>query len=73
MRSTSRRSVRPGDVVTWGQACRADRPRLAPMARCAGIGDFTAFIGITWSEAIAPEHADWSASSPIAALAPIGG
>jgi len=51
--------VRPGDVVTWGQASAEPTGLVsALMARRADIGDFTAFVGMTWSEAIAPEHAD---------------
>lgn len=51
--------VRPGDFVTWGQASAEPSGLVeALMGRRAEIGTFTAFVGMTWSDAIAPEHAD---------------
>jgi acyl-CoA hydrolase len=51
--------VRPGDVVLWGQAA-AEPVTLttALMAQRAAIGRFTAFVGISWSDAVQPAHAD---------------
>jgi acyl-CoA hydrolase len=51
--------VRPGDTVMWGQA--AAEPVVLTrllMAQRHRIGRFSAFIGATWSDTLAPEHAD---------------
>lgn len=51
--------VRSGDFITWGQASAEPTGLVsALMSRRSEIGDFTAFVGMTWSNAIAPEHAD---------------
>lgn len=51
--------VRPGDRVMWGQAS-AEPATLtqALMAERAAIGQFIAFVGISWSDAVQPAHAD---------------
>jgi acyl-CoA hydrolase len=51
--------VSPGDRVAWGQA-GAEPLALtrALMAQRAAIGPFSAFIGISWSDMVTPEHAD---------------
>jgi acyl-CoA hydrolase len=51
--------VRPGDAVVWGQA--ASEPgtlTAALMAQRAEIGRFSAFVGMSWSDAVQPAHAD---------------
>lgn len=51
--------VRPGDLVLWGQAASEPVPlTTALMAQRAGIGRFSAFIGISWSDAVQPAFAD---------------
>lgn len=51
--------VRAGDVVLWGQAAAEPVPLTsALMARRMEIGRFTAFVGISWSDAVQPAHAD---------------
>lgn len=51
--------VRPGDVVMWGQAAAEPTPLTAAlMAQRHAIGAFTAFVGISWSDAVQPVHAD---------------
>jgi len=51
--------VKPGDRIAWGQA-GAEPLALtrALMAQRAAIGRFSAFIGITWSDMVNPDHAD---------------
>jgi len=51
--------VKPGDRVAWGQA-GAEPLALtrALMAQRAAIGRLSAFIGISWSDMVAPGHAD---------------
>lgn len=51
--------VRPGDRVMWGQAA-AEPTTLtrALMAQRAAIGRFGVFVGISWSDAVQPAHAD---------------
>lgn len=54
------RHVRPGDVVAWGQG--GGEPLTltqALVARRAAVGGrFTVMIGASWSDTLAPEHAD---------------
>jgi acyl-CoA hydrolase len=51
--------VRPGDTVLWGQAAAEPTPLTqALMAQRAEIGRFQAFVGICWSDAVQPAHAD---------------
>lgn len=51
--------VRAGDVVVWGQAAaEATTLTRALMQQRAEIGRFTAFLGISWSDAVQPAHAD---------------
>ena len=51
--------VRAGDVVMWGQASAEPVPLTnALMAQRGQIGGFTAYIGISWSDAVQPVHAD---------------
>jgi acyl-CoA hydrolase len=51
--------VRSGDLVMWGQATAEPVPLTrALMAQRAAIGRFSAFIGISWSDAVQVAHAD---------------
>ena len=51
--------VRPGDNVMWGQADAEPVPLTqALLAQRHAIGNFSAFLGITYSDALKPEHAD---------------
>jgi acetyl-CoA hydrolase len=54
------RYVRPGDVVAWGQGgaepCTLTEALVAQRASVGGR--FTALFGATWSDTLAPEHAD---------------
>lgn len=51
--------VRPGDTVMWGQADAEPLPLTRTlMAQRHAIGDFNAFLGITYSDALKAEHAD---------------
>ncbi|HEX2545798.1 MAG TPA: acetyl-CoA hydrolase/transferase C-terminal domain-containing protein [Ramlibacter sp.] len=51
--------VRDGDVVMWGQASAEATPLTgALVAQRAEIGTFTAYVGISWSDAVQPAHAD---------------
>lgn len=51
--------VRPGDLVMWGQASAEPTGLTLPlMAQRAAIGRFSAFIGISWSDAVQPAFAD---------------
>ena len=52
--------VRPGDTVTWGQACGEPLTLTETMvAQRARIGKFRAIIGATFSQTFKPEHADF--------------
>lgn len=51
--------VRPGDVVTWGQACGEPLTLTeALVAQRARIGRFRAIMGATFSRTFKPEHSD---------------
>lgn len=54
------RHVRPGDVVAWGQGgaepCTLTQALVAQ--RGAVGGRFTVMVGASWSDTLAPEHAD---------------
>lgn len=51
--------VRAGDRVVWGQAASEPATLTAAlMAQRAEIGGFSAFIGVSWSDAVHPDHAD---------------
>ncbi|MFA5913783.1 MAG: acetyl-CoA hydrolase/transferase C-terminal domain-containing protein [Burkholderiales bacterium] len=51
--------VRPGDNVMWGQADAEPVPLTqALMAQRHAIGNFNAFLGISYSDTLKAEHAD---------------
>jgi len=51
--------VRPGDSVMWGQANAEPVPLTqALMAQRHAIGNFNAFLGVTYSDTLKAEHAD---------------
>ena len=51
--------VRPGDTVMWGQANAEPLPLTqALMAQRHAIGNFNAFLGITYSDTLNVEYAD---------------
>lgn len=51
--------VRPGDGVMWGQANAEPLPlSQALMAQRHAIGDFSVFLGVTYSDTLKPEYAD---------------
>jgi acetyl-CoA hydrolase len=51
--------VRPGDGVMWGQADAEPLPLTqALMAQRHAIGDFSAFLGISYSDTLKAEYAD---------------
>ena len=51
--------VRPGDTVMWGQADAEPVPLTrALMAQRHAIGNFSVFLGITYSDTLKPEYAD---------------
>src|SRR3972149_9359320 len=51
--------VRPGDSVMWGQANAEPLPLTrALMAQRHAIGDFSVFLGVTYSDTLKAEYAD---------------
>jgi len=51
--------VRPGDSVMWGQANAEPLPLTrALMAQRQAIGDFSVFLGVTYSDTLKAEYAD---------------
>ena len=51
--------VRPGDNVLWGQANAEPLPLTrALMTQRHAIGDFSVFLGATYSDTLKPEYAD---------------
>jgi acetyl-CoA hydrolase len=51
--------VRPGDSVMWGQANAEPLPLTqALMAQRHAVGNFSVFLGVTYSDTLKPEYAD---------------
>lgn len=51
--------VRPGDTVTWGQACGEPQTLTEVLvAQRASIGTFRVFVGLPATATLRPEHAD---------------
>lgn len=51
--------IRPGDTVTWGQACGEPQTLVeALVEQRAEIGKFRAFVGLPATDTLKPEHAD---------------
>jgi acetyl-CoA hydrolase len=51
--------IRPGDSVMWGQGSAEPLPLTqALMAQRRSIGNFSVFLGVTFSDTLKPEHAD---------------
>lgn len=52
--------VKPGATVVWGQtAAEPVSLTKALMQQRASIGRFRAFVGISWSDSVAPAHSDY--------------
>src|SRR5881394_1515399 len=51
--------IRPGDGITWGQACAEPQTLVeALVAQRANLGGVRVFMGSSYSGIVRPEHAD---------------
>lgn len=63
------RFIRAGDGLIWGQACAEPASLVAAVAReRARIGRFSAFVGLSLSDSLRPEHTDLIDTSSYGAM-----